>query len=114
MIKSLGSREASGELAAAAKGNALPNLARQRLAASTDEQPAYLTLEIGSDVEISRRLWNRLNEMYGRVSILKGTSGTMAARTGSLSPRMNSDDLFKNSMGRDIQPVGIAGMGQTR
>jgi putative DNA primase/helicase len=72
MIKSLVSREASGELAAAAKSNALPNVGRQRLAASTDEQPNYFTLEIGSDVEISRRLLNRLNEIYGRVVYSEG------------------------------------------
>jgi hypothetical protein len=47
-------------------------MARQRLAASTDEQPNYLTLVIGSDVEISRRLWNRLNEIYGRVVYSEG------------------------------------------
>ena len=68
MIKSLVSREASGELAAAAKSNALPNMERQRLAASTN----YLTLELGSDVEISRRLWDRLNEIYGRVVYSEG------------------------------------------
>jgi hypothetical protein len=68
MIKSLVSRKASGELAAAAKSNGLPNMARRRLAASTN----YLTLELGSDVEISRRLWDRLNEIYARVVYSEG------------------------------------------
>jgi P4 family phage/plasmid primase-like protien len=55
-----------------AKSNALRNNAQLGHAAASDAQPNYRTLEIGSDVEIAKKLLKRLNGTYGRVVYAEG------------------------------------------
>jgi hypothetical protein len=54
------------------KGKVSASQTQQGLANSPAEKPDYFSLEIGSDVEISRRILDRLNETYGRVVYAEG------------------------------------------
>jgi P4 family phage/plasmid primase-like protien len=61
-----------GDVSAEPPGPGRAHSANQASTGSSVEKPDYLSLEIGSDTEISRKVLQRLNETHGRVVYSEG------------------------------------------